>query len=354
MDFAEFLEPYDRELKASYLEATPETHETVYGARFWAQRFGHIVHDYLSGEERKAEDVEHILDAGHTSYAMWVNKWLRPFRKQLEPSKDDADLRLDNELNFHTLAAAMLPAWLPLIVDTEDAPEQILRQNVTIAQDMLAFAALDHYLKRQQTMGPQADYDYYSPDNIERRRTAEGKACEYDAGIALMEVVRRNPGLIVVPAPPQFEKLSRRSEDGTSNNVDFVAIRQKQAVGIQVKTHVDDKTRAEYDTERVIFIDGKEDLKATRYVRLSYKNTTPREVAWSGLLSAQRVLKIKSQGPNAFVSNKVPKEMIRAKFIAKQLVGNTRSYFDDAVEVVESRLMTALQDPVQEANDETE
>jgi hypothetical protein len=344
MQFSEFLTPYDREMKSAHLEPTPDTPAIVYDSRVWAERFGHILHDYLAGKEPSPEDIEPMVSMGSGSYAIWYDKRLAPFRKELEDNDDEDSLQLDRELNFHTLNIAMLPAWVHIFADVGEAPENLRRASITAAQDILAYSALDHYVRRHRLASPKEHYDYYSPENIDKRNSAEGKACEYDTGIVLLELMRRNRELVVVAAPPQFEKHARRSADGKSNNVDFVAIlRGRSAVGIQVKTNVNDNTRKAYDPERVVLVDGREDLGNIRFVRASHKETAARQVNWGGLISTQRITKINNRGPNAFVYHYNPTEIMRAKFIAKQLVGKEKSYFDLAVQTLDERLKEALQ-----------
>lgn len=196
--------------------------------------------------------------------------------------------------------------------------------------------------EREALAGPEAGYAYFDKEHYDMRKTTEGMLNEDDAAYVGLEVIRRNPNWLILPAPLQFEHTTRRSL-----NIDFIYLNlaERRAIGKQMKAAVTTEKQAAYfDRNRVVLVDGARDFGNERTMRTSFADTTPRRVNWGGLICATAMSAMPNMSPTAGQSTAQHNlRILYAKKIqAKREAGHFSSLLNNAVEIVQGRIAPHL------------
>ena len=337
MDSSEFVQAYRRkpiEAKA------PETYgaDTFMDARKYADVFALLLHDVLSGNSDDETGV--AAQAALANYPQFIGHGLRELDTQLYIKGDDESLAKLNEINFHWLNYAMLPMWELLMRGDTVSPEE-RKSAIRFSQDMLAYDGCFQYFYRDKLAGAGGDYHYFGPEMYGIRHTHEGRLHERDAAIALLDIARTDESLIVVPSPGVFEHSHNKAV-----NVDFMVIdtRENRAVGVQVKSRITPENLLQYDNERIVFIDGSVDLGNSRYMRTSFKTSKKREVSWAGILSADHMKGLQTQGRHTtLLTQMYPlRNIVQTQINAKIRLGNLKVNRRGISTVIEERIRAKL------------
>lgn len=199
-----------------------------------------------------------------SQYNHWVSTALRPFViDEVLPVKSARSNKLANRLNSHLLNQSFIGYWQSFLQGSR--PEEH-RRVAREAQDSLAAFSLIFQHHRTK-LGE----DYYNEDpaSTQKRASLEGIIGEYDAGIILLEIAKKNPALVILPSSSFFEH-----QRGSSRNADFILmdIEKQQAIGGQAKNSVKNPAFKHYDPDYIFLIDGEVDLgnvlNGTRYAGL--------------------------------------------------------------------------------------
>lgn len=184
----------------------------------------------------------------------------------------------------------------------------------------------------------------------------EGVINEIETAIVLLEVQKRHPGLVVVPAPAQFEQAIYR---GVNYNADFLAINPlaDQVVGVQTKNNVSRDDQQEYDQNRIALVDGRIDLGNERLSRTTPGRSNVRMMLWPGLISMHLLKELPTHGPTvSALENTFHKPTLMGyKTLARTLAGASTNNLPIAARRVADRLephiqlSTLRQQPMQRA-----
>jgi hypothetical protein len=318
MLYSEFLKPYHR---GSELPRQEDT--VLQQAASWDNYFGKVLFDYIETGENT------INGAQLTNYSNWQEGFLPYVLGSLSSAINPGGIT--NTHGFNILNRSLLYEWGLMVPDS-----QIRSHQISFQQDSLALAALHLYSYRN---------DFFKRDQTndgpvrEHGTILHGLLTEYDTAIVLLELQRRNREIqSVIPAPHIFESAD------DEHNCDFLVMTSDRVVGVQVKGRVFHKSKAKYDESRIVLVDGLVDMGnglAKKVVGKSEKVV----IGWGGIISAQRVTKLRSKGDSALSSELTQQQknnVLRSKFLAKQLVGNIRSNYDLAVQRVGARVLPAL------------
>ncbi|MBM9463521.1 hypothetical protein JL108_08660 [Aeromicrobium sp. YIM 150415] len=191
------------------------------------------------------------------------------------------------------------------------------------------------------TMAWQRDQLYeagvlYLPEAESLRLTLTGSLAEADALITLLGVARGEPGLTVIPAPPQFEAYAGAA------NADFLVLdlRREQIIGVQVKSSEAYRAREHYDPDRIILIDASLDLFGTlsRRTRLGHSDSSTR--SWPGQVTGHFLDSIQIPRPPWPWLNM--QEFTASRRRVQNVVAEARDRNHEAEEIVRERVLTAL------------
>lgn len=309
---SEFLEVYPRTMADEDVHHDTEV-PIVRKVQRYSYAFGQIVHAAMLDEH---ELIPELLGPAQefengTSYP----------RIEREMMASENGWRHRNEVNFYCLNEHMTELWHPLTQGGWFGGDRTDSLNATMnslgLMGMNLFQVRANFIKQQ---GTEALYDV-SEENQEFVDRFTGALQEIDAAIIAISAIRRLPNLTVVPAPLQFER--RRRTRGKNTNADLLVIDpvEKRMLGIQVKTRLTERTRSEYDTERIIFIDGDTDLGNIRDVRV--KNGTSKKAIkpWPGIVATSQVHNIKMHGKHQHVPSSITRQIVSCKILARELIG---------------------------------
>ena len=332
----EFVAPYQREIGA---DRWPKTlPELMQEARRWSHCFGVVLHDYLSDADPRYYPAAQIHDA----YYGWVAPAIQTFEKDIAQSGacEEEKAKAQNEFNFHRLNTAMNYMWLPIgPAWTEDPPFR--RSAIEMSQDLLALGGLQFYIRKEGQIKKQGP-DYFNEETEFARSSLEGLMHEFDAGIVLLECIKREPHLTIVPGPMQFE-YSR--SDQASQNADFVVIDNRgRAVGVQIKSSVSEETIQQYDPDRIVLIDARLEFGNEKAFRTDRRKSKMSIVSWAGMICAARVHDIRIHGNNFSLLRDMvtDQQIISMKMHARQLLAGTKSNLPSAVDKVKGRVLGHL------------
>lgn len=277
MRYDDFVRGYPRE-HGRHWYADGERRRITQHAADWAHRLGEHLHAHLRGGSvaRGAAEAERELHA----YSRWNREHFVATVRAIQTH--DGGERGVRALHFHTLAHCVLPMWRPIVGAGAAAN---VRQR-RIAQLQLAVHAAHMVVRRR--------------DNAPGGARAEavlavqhGMLTETDTLIVLLEIARTRPELVVVPAPPQFESAVA----GRNADLLVLDVRERRAVGIQVKTALADAAHVQGARRGVVLVDGIADLGNQRLTPLHARSSTTRVIAWPGLISAHVVLRANPRSP---------------------------------------------------------
>ncbi len=310
---------------------SPEVEALLVKAREWSHLWGVILYNAL---HRKAPYPEE-LGAVSQSYCDWVNADLDGAGTELmgmlpQMYADEATLLL-MEMNFHRLNARLQFAWLWLLYGPPEpavALPFIERARYELAGEALLMAKAREFVVAQDA--------YFVEEATELRAWNVGGLTELDACVAMLEMTRTDPAILVLPAPAQFEHLAGPA------NADFIIVdrRRELARGVQVKAQVSTAARDRYDTTRITLIDGSRDLQNTLAMRTDPRRSDKRPVSWPGLISAHYLRDLApSKLTDLWVGRKA---LIQQKLAARHYAGTVASRNQEAYQAVADRILHDL------------
>ncbi len=334
MDAKRFAqEGYPRFLDLDRLN-TDNPPQDIIDARRWSHEFGQLIHARLCGEEPPVLNSDREFDR----YRNWVQH-ISTVEIDLLLGGDSEEEATRNrmEVNFHSLNLHMQDLWTP-ITRGRWKSEQKRQEDITIAQDSMALVSLFNYKVRQDLVEREGDDILFDPKYERLFAMTTGVNQEYDVMIVLLDFMRQNPNITIVPAPMQFE----RGPHNRRRNVDFLAVNraENRAVGVQVKTSVRQEVVDEADEDRVVLIHGTADLGNVRAVRVGRS----REVIkpWPGIIATKRVTTVSANGKVLARSGVRATNLFRQKTMANNLVGNISVNYDDLAAKIGERILRKL------------
>lgn len=321
----EFVDVYQRDPSVYVDQSQPNIAE----AQRKSLAFGRLLHDVLSD----VEIVPTTIDEAFDGYDQWVDNFSELESATLR-SPDGWQTR--NELGFHGLNRHMLDMWSPLLTRSWESAA-VRRESTNVAQNSLAFEGLDYYMNRENFIRDKGAAAFFDKDNEEWVGRFTGVLQEYDAAIVVLDVVHRNPNLTVVPAPRQFER-----HKNSRINADLIVadVAAKKAVGVQIKTTVSRATAGGIDSDRIVLIDGTNDLGNVRALRTRRESSNKQVKAWPGIISAKRVHEIPTtRQPYTDIYGPM---VLKRKFLAQQLVGQIRYDHQSVCRTIGDRILQKL------------
>lgn len=339
MRAADFAAGYEKQPSDAFIhQGSPEFVQAMHESREWSRFLGRVTHGLFTSEFTELQDM---TSEKWGEYRDWLRgDGARGAMATLESLESEDRARGANELNFHCLNSDMIGMWVPLLYKDSWPDDQFRRDWIKSAQEGLARTGLYSYLTRERYIEGRGGTEvvYETNDVIYKAQT--GIMQEFDAGIVLLDVMRRNPDITVVPAPLQFERSRRKSR-----NVDFLAVHReaKTAIGVQVKSrHTNEQAQAA-DHERVVFLDGDIDLGNIRAVRVKKGSSKQRVVPWPGIIAAKYVDRIKTHGKGKNLrAARNPARTLHEKTIARRLVNDVSVDFSELSELIGERIMAKL------------
>ncbi|MBO1901700.1 hypothetical protein J4H92_07000 [Leucobacter weissii] len=298
----------------------------------YATRWGELLFDTLSGRPPRLQE----LAALSQEYSAWVNETVAFIDANLE--EVEALIRDDEKLGglfiaeagFHRLNGHAQWSWAALI----DLDHTLHMHDMLTTRTRFLLATQGLAMSNGRERAVKEDF-YFDRELDSPRAWGIGRGTEIDAYIALLDLSRRDPALVVLPAPPQFERLAHR------NNADFIVVdtRARRARGVQVKTSVRAEHRSAYDPARVTLIDGTADLHNTRAMRTNPLSSDRKAVAWPGLISAHFVLELPMKASHGWMDER---EIVRYKLAARHFAGSVPSRNRLAFATIGERILRDL------------
>lgn len=375
MKFEQFIEPYGR---PEHIEMVQDHTGGIFEEmRILECTFDELLHGYLTGATPVTDE-----DPATTmlTYRHWGRDAISRLRETVGTIENEDGRQAMARGNFHALNLDMSHMWLPLMQGGWGEHQDSRRHSIETAQDMLAQRGMHYYSEREYFANKQSTRErncFYTDGFQHYRRWFNGLVNEIDTAIVLLEVIKPFPELIVIPAPPFFEKRRERAL-----NADFLLIDmdRKEVLGIQTKATADlrkgleDKIDIEannYDPERILVIDGSAELGNSSVRRLELTSSKKAVLAWPGLISAYRTQDLPIRGPGAKRveamlregmpqiesiyrddTREVKTAVLVRKMLARQaLHGAPKSMFQDATQRIRARAIPALyRQPVEITN----
>ncbi|OUZ10546.1 hypothetical protein BHE97_07255 [Aeromicrobium sp. PE09-221] len=218
--------------------------------------------------------------------------------------------------------------WHAILTGGALHPDASLRSQIGLANN--ASVTIEH---RRRLYAAQA---LYLPAVEPLRQAITGNLAEADALITLLSVARTEPGLTVLPAPPQFEAYAGAA------NADFLVfdVPRAQVIGVQVKSFEAYKSREHYDPDRIVLVDASLDLFGTlsRRTHLGRSDTSTR--SWPGQVTGHFLDSLDIPRPPWPWLNR--RELAESRQRVQPLVAEARNRNHEAEEIVRERVLTAL------------
>lgn len=188
-------------------------------------------------------------------------------------------------------------------------------------------AARDQHYTRNHT--------FFNPLNAGFRQAITGQLAEADALLLLLDISRRHPDIITLPAPPQFETYADEA------NADFLVLdtTNDQIIGVQVKASNAHLHYDHYDSDRIVFIDGATDMFDVLPRRLHYDSAKETVVSWPGQITGHFIHTTPPPRPNEGTSLA---ETTIAKASTSTIAREARNRNPEAAAIIRSRILTAL------------
>jgi hypothetical protein len=305
----------------------------------WSMKLGRLLHNRLTGTPYP-EDT----DATITGYNKWLNDDFIAINTKIVEDKSEEGLRASTELNYHRLNSTVFNNWgFVLAPEIDNGRSPTRAQILKLTQYRLACAGIDYCSLRAQTSEIDTDYAYLQAENDTIRMHHEALMTEFDAGAVLSGVALQHAGMVVVPAPAQFEHSHRKRF-----NVDWIVVDNKnnRAVGVQAKSHVKAATIEEYD-DSVVLLDSDYDIGNGIFHRDTPRRTLERRYVWGGLICAQVVL-TSTLAQQAKEMRKLGqlgydvKGLLHNRQLAQRLVGKQSIKLSQSVKVVDAKITEKL------------
>lgn len=291
MDPKEFAQAYDRKPKAVSFFDYPELEPLIQPFDDWSTILGEELVLAMNGEPRQLDATTFM-----TTYLSHMNREnaissIRPINAVMHDAEPSERFRVLQAHNFNVMSQVLAFTWLEMLYDEKLGPED-RAMSTTSSRIALSNIAIIYAKQRAAMTTIESDYKFFSPEMAEERAHNLGVVTELDTAITLLEITRRNPDIIFVPAPKQFE------DTNAAANVDFIVCRRstQQIVGVQAKTRVHDTDRAKYDGERVVLIDGVSHLGNEVMTRTTPGKSDAYGVSWPGLIAASVIDGMKLHG----------------------------------------------------------
>jgi hypothetical protein len=332
---SEFVEAYPSIMSDREIHRGPHS-QFITDAQEWSYRFGRVLHHYLSGG--KPETTPKFDGPG---YDEWVEGYENIEAEVIARGNDDPNaLRALNELNFHGLNRSMRPLWWPILQPDmiEDRRyEQFRIGAMSTGQETLAINGLVYAHARLGFVSNRPEY-MQNPQLRALWNRLSGLTLEYDAAVVSISALRKQPGVILLPAPLQFERGRNKA-----TNIDLIVIDtlRRRAIGEQIKSTYNPMTEEESDQDRIVFINGDTDLGNARVIPTD-KNGGQRTMSWPGLVAADQVAKMKSYGPHAVASVTPGKLFMHQGWAKENLRGAQKVNYYEAAHKIGKRIMAKL------------
>jgi hypothetical protein len=326
MDNRQFGESY-RPLTEKIPPSNPERREILEAPRMWMRFFNETMQNYLAGNEPPRMDVfiQQIGDYHDWSH-LYLEALIQKARKIDNPLEQND---IANEFFFHQINSPLAFLWSSLLYSEKNffSSDQIADMQAELAVSM---ALSSRRLKLiDEKPSPQTRKEY---------AMLKGALSEADTTITLMELMKKDDRLIVLPAPEQFENNKRTR----NRNVDLLLIDtlNKQVRGIQVKTNTVDGAGAGagriYDKKFVTVVDGAHELGNSAYTTNKWdrRQSLPGQIAM-GLLSERPINKppVAVRRPDYFKSRQIAVELSRGR----------KSFLGQATQNLKERVMPELE-----------
>jgi hypothetical protein len=332
MDNRRFGRAY-QDLPEKKLPSNLERRELLEAPREWMRFFNDILKNYLVGNQPPEKEV---FIEKMTEYFAWSQINLNTLMKRANEIDDPLiESDISSEFSFHQINGPLTFLWYSLLYHETNA------YSVPEIADMQAHLAIT--MAEPSNRLRKID-ENPSIETAKEHNRLKGTLSEADAIIVLMELMKKEPGLIALPAPELFEHNPR----AFWRNVDALLIDTvtKQVQGLQVKTNTvdisDDVDKKHYDAHFATVIDSAHELGNTAY--------TMRHAGRRQNLPGQLALSLLSERP----INKPPRAVakpafMRSRRIAIELSRGRKPFMNQAVHNLSARILPELRaDVVQE------
>jgi len=229
MDSRQYVEGYQQPHNRNRFNFdTPEVRKLMAGPREWASFYDVLLTSFLDGDTTDIEYVEEQLD-------VYEHQWLDPHLEDLiEQSQilgfyDGESASAVNELTFHILTKEFMPIWRHALLPEKYPP--LSPEEITVVQTGLATRGV----ALKQTRVDAIKQQLRKGTSRRLAGSLNGQISEIDAAIVMLEMMKDNPSLILLPATQHFESAMH-----SGRSTDFVLTDTEvwQSRGIQVKTSI--------------------------------------------------------------------------------------------------------------------
>lgn len=328
MHFTDFVQAYPLDISEEHIHGG-EYSQLITEAQAWSYKFGRRLHNFLTNSQPDT----FIDPAEITRYYTWgmavVDTIVDLTGEAL--AGNTAALRAMNEFNFNLMNFFMRSMWEP-VFHGEWKTDANRRHRIQASQLDLAVAGSIFVNARHQYTDKYGSAAWFDERGVGvLNATITGILQEIDSAIVLLDVVRDHPSWTIIPAPLNFERM------GKGDNVDFIVVDSKtqDVVGIQVKTNLNQRTVRRANPERVVFLDGTQDLHNVKAVSTRYDDETKKEVAWPGLIAVWYITQLPANK-----AKKVVNRSVRAW--TRQLVADVRVDINQPARIIEERIVQKM------------
>lgn len=334
MKSAEFVTAYPIDLSLNEIHGDQPA--LIHPAQELSYGFGRLLHRSLMHGDALHPDIlaDPSMPTGKEGMRLYKS-WSEGVEELgLEALKLE-EYRAFTELNFHRMNGYMLGMWEP-IIDGKWSSEGNRQHRIRASQQAIALAGFSHYSTRQEFVDESGSHILHEDSIVKTLFDRVGGIVqEMDAAVVLLEVVKQNPNLTIVPAPLNFERTRNKSV-----NVDHVVVdvANNSAVGVQVKTAVRRGDFNNADHERVVFVDGTTDLDNVMAQRTRRNSSSETVKPYAGIISAKLVSQMKVDLKKSHGWRNTRKTSQRSK----ELVGDVRLDYQTIVEEIGSRILAKL------------
>lgn len=340
MKCQEFAAGYDVERRLR--PQGEQFNELMAESREWSHYLGRIAHGIFSGDN--VMQTEGLTSDRMKDYRRWIateGHSTVHTAMAIQPPQDAR--RALNEFNFHELNFAMYDMWRPILSTAPWPSSEARTSSINNARDGLALSGVGYALIRKQLIeqagGTEPIFEKPNSDEARFYASIAGKIQEFDSAIVLLDVMRRNPDITVIPAPMQFSNSIHQGR-----NVNFLAVHPERetAVGVQVMSKLTQNRAGEVDPTRAIFVDGDTDFNSVKAVRVKSRTSQERVVPWPGVIAAKSLTRIKRHGKGRNVAAARDPRALKLQFYARDIAGNLQVDFSDLSTIIGERVMSKL------------
>lgn len=298
--------------------------------REYATRWGKILYDRLGHGTILSSAAFNRLSLEYSAWTKQLEAMIRDGQQEIARQIAD-DPAFGNayaaEIAFHRLHGDAQWSWVRLVEHA--VPDALLDKIILKSRFDLACKTMQAQSGREMLVGQDV---FFTPDAVDFRGWSTGALTEMDAYVALLELSARNPRLVVVPGPPQFEQLAGAS------NADFLVIDLdgQRIRGVQVKTTARHGDGRRYDPARITLVDGVTDLHNVRAMRTDPRRSDKKVVPWPGLVSAHFIRDLPMNALDGLVERT---ELIQKKLAARHHTGTIASRNELAFATIGERVL---------------